>query len=95
MAVRLPATVSSLTGADYDTAIKLKPDYARAFYNRGRAYAKKGLYDQAIADFYAAIRLKPDYALAFDNRGRIYAKKGLHDRAEADFTRARELKAGK
>ncbi len=47
---------------DYDQAIRLKPDYANAFNNRGNAYADKGEYDRAISDYDQAIRLKPDYA---------------------------------
>ncbi|MEE8223247.1 MAG: tetratricopeptide repeat protein, partial [Alphaproteobacteria bacterium] len=50
--------------AEYDQAIKLKPDYAKAYYNRGVAYMSKGLYDRAIEDYDTAIRLRPDYAKA-------------------------------
>ncbi|MCH9050323.1 MAG: tetratricopeptide repeat protein [Proteobacteria bacterium] len=74
--------------ADYDQAIRLKPDYALAFNDRGVAYYRKGEYDRAIADFDQAIRLKPDYALAFNNRGSAYDDKGDHDRVIADYDRA-------
>ena len=43
--------------ADYDQAIKLNPDYAIAFRNRGIAKQKKGDNDEAIADFNRAIKL--------------------------------------
>ena len=55
--------------ADYDTAIRLKPDYADAYNNRGVAKDNLGQYFAAIADYDTAIRLKPDYAKAYVNRG--------------------------
>ena len=61
--------------ADYTEAIRIKPDYAEAYRNRGVAYAEKGEYDRAIADYTEAIRLKPDYAEAYYNRGIAYARK--------------------
>ena len=45
--------------ADYNAAIKLKPDDALSFGNRGIAYFTKQDYDRAAADFteFASIRL--------------------------------------
>jgi tetratricopeptide (TPR) repeat protein len=45
---------------DYPEAIRLNPNYAIAYYNRGLAYqyAKKD-YDQAIADYETAVKLDP------------------------------------
>ena len=62
--------------ADYDRAIRLRPDYAFHYYNRGIAYSDKGEYDRAIADFDQALRLDPDYAFAYNNRGFAYSGKG-------------------
>jgi TPR repeat len=47
---------------DYDEAICLKPDYAIAYYNRGRARKAKGDLEGALKDYGEIIRLKPDYA---------------------------------
>lgn len=55
--------------ADYDITVRLKPDYALVYNNRGVAKHKLGQYDAAITDYDTAIRLKPDYALASKNRG--------------------------
>ena len=66
---------------------------AAAYYNRGQAYRRKGLYDQAIADYSQAIGLKPDDPDAHIGRGVRYLNKGLYDQAIADFTRAIALKA--
>jgi tetratricopeptide (TPR) repeat protein len=78
--------------ADYEQALKLQPDYAKAYYNRGLAYYRKGDYDRAIADFTQALKLQPDYATAYYNRGNAYYSKGDTARAIADFDRALKLK---
>ena len=77
---------------DFNKAIKIKPDYAEAYYNRGFVYAGRGEYKQAIADFDKAIALKPDLAEAYNNRGLAYAEKGDDDRAIADYDKAIALK---
>ena len=77
--------------ADFDQAIKLKPD-ALAYFNRGNAYYDKGQHDRAIADYDQAIRLKPKFAPAYDNRGAAYNNKGDYDRAIADYDQAIKLK---
>ena len=47
--------------ADYDSAIRIKPDDANAYNNRGNAKDELGQYFAAIADYDTAIRLKmPD-----------------------------------
>ena len=45
--------------ADYDEAIRLNPDSADAYFNRGKAKRQD---PSAIADYDAAIRLNPDFA---------------------------------
>src|SRR5208337_3658012 len=46
----------------YSQAIRLKPDYAAAFNNRGVARLDIRDLDGALQDFNEAIRLRPDYA---------------------------------
>ncbi len=53
----------------YSQAIRLKPDYAEAFYNRGRAHHDKDDLKAATQDYSEAIRLRPDFTNAFNNRG--------------------------
>ena len=74
--------------AKYDEAIRLKPDYGKAYNNRGLAYQAKGSTDQAIADFAEAIRLNPGLGEAYYNRGLAYQAKGSYDQAIADFDEA-------
>ncbi len=59
--------------SDYDTAIRLKPDFAHAYFNRGRAKSELGQHTTAIADYDAVIQLKPDDAKAYYSRGNAKA----------------------
>ncbi len=58
----------------YDEAIRLNPNYAVAFINRGLAYEQKGDNDRAIADYDEAIRLDPKDAVFFCYRGKAKLK---------------------
>src|SRR6185295_3552999 len=71
--------------ADFDEAIKLKPDYAVAMYNRGTTYYDKLDYDRAIASFDAVIKLDPSNVLALHDRGVARYDQHNYDRAIADF----------
>ena len=64
---------------------------AKAYYNRGIAYAGEGQYDSAIADYSEVIRLSSKNANAFYDRGSAYAKKRQYDQAIADYDRAIQL----
>ena len=77
--------------ADYDTAIRLKPDDASAYKNRGVAKRKLGQHFAAIADYDNAIRLKPDLATAYNNRGNAKSDLGQHLAAIADYDTAIRL----
>jgi tetratricopeptide (TPR) repeat protein len=78
--------------ADYTKAIEMKPDDAKAYFNRGAAYSAKGDMDLAIANYTKAIEMKPDDADAYFNRGNAYSAKGDKDLAIADYTKAIEIK---
>ena len=77
--------------ADFNEAIRLRPEYASAYNNRGNAWGNKGDYDRAIADYSEAIRLEPNYALAYNNRGSALRLKGDSNRAIADYSEAIRL----
>jgi Flp pilus assembly protein TadD len=70
---------------DFDEAIRLKPDDAVAYNNRGAARRDKGDLDGALKDLDEAIRLKPDDAATYNNRGIVRREKGDLDGAEIDF----------
>jgi len=48
-------------------AIKIKPDYAKTYYNMGTALRDKGELDAAIDSYKQAIKIKPNYAEAYYN----------------------------
>jgi lipoprotein NlpI len=79
---------------DYDEAIRLKPDYADPFNNRGIARRAKGDLEGALQDFNEAIRLKPDYANAYYNRTIIFQGKANYGAAIADLQKYLDLGGG-
>ena len=76
---------------NYTSAIRLDPDYAIAYRNRGAAYWKLEEYSSAISDYTSAIRLKPDLANAYYNRGYAYNELQEYRSAISDFTSAIRL----
>jgi tetratricopeptide (TPR) repeat protein len=73
----------------YNKAIRLTPDYAGVYTNRGNAYAKLGQLQLAFEDFSKSIRLKPDYAESYYNRGTVYGKlPGRYQQAIEDLNKA-------
>ena len=77
--------------ADYDEAIRLAPDEAGVYCNRGLSYLRMDDLDRALADFAAAICLNPKFHLTYNNRGYAYLLRGQYEQALADFQRAIEL----
>jgi len=77
---------------NYSEAIRLKPDYANAYHNRGNARYDKGDLGGALRDFNGAIELNPDNADAFHNRGVVHYTKGELQDALRDYTKAIQLK---
>ena len=55
--------------ADFNEALRLKPDFALAYHDRGDAFYFKQDYAASIKDLDEAIRLDPKSANAFTNRG--------------------------
>jgi tetratricopeptide (TPR) repeat protein len=74
--------------ADFTHAIRLDPNSAQAYRERGVAYSDKGDYERAIADLTQTIQLSPNYAAAYNNRGNTYRRKKDYDRAIADYDQA-------
>jgi hypothetical protein len=72
----------------YDEAIRLNPDDADAFNNRGWVYGVKGDDDRAIQNYNVALRLNPHVDRAHQNRAVSYFRKGHYDLAFTDFDAA-------
>ncbi len=76
----------------YDMAIRLKPDYADAFYNRALARKEKGDFAGALEDYGEAIRLKPDSVDTYVSRGILRSKKSDIEGALQDYEAAIRLR---
>ncbi len=85
---------------NFTTAIKLKPDYKSAFYNRGVSRFElselnpkfKALVDSAISDFNMVLKIDPIYADAYQNRANAKAKRLEMESALKDYNLAIGLK---
>ena len=87
---------------DFDEAIRLEPQNAVAYFNRGTAYLHQGIEDLAskkfehaieafievVADYDEAIRLDPEYADAYGSRGVAFVYLEKYERAIEDYTEA-------
>ena len=74
--------------ADFSEAIRINPNNAAIYSERGRVYGLKEDYDRAITDQTKAIKIDTNYALAYLRRGAAYGSKGDYDRAITDYTQA-------
>lgn len=76
---------------DIDRVIKLSPDMALAYYNKGVLLTELHDYTSALGAFNRAIELKPDLGEAFYNRGYVYFRLGNRPAGTADLSKAGEL----
>ena len=80
-----------LAFADFNAALRIKPDSISALTNRGSIYLKKRNFDAAIADYSAVIAKSPSHISAYINRGVANLKKHDLDSAIRDFNAAKQL----
>ncbi|MGB3088148.1 MAG: tetratricopeptide repeat-containing serine protease family protein [Phycisphaerae bacterium] len=76
----------------YQAAIRLKPDFAGAYYCLGASYAEMGRWAEAVEAYKTSIRLKPDDAKAYSNLGSAYIQMRRPAEAVAAFKTAIRLK---
>ena len=74
---------------------KDKKNIAKAHYNRGNAYQRKGERALAIADYGKAISLNPKDAEVYHMRGNVYFDRGDYARTLADYDKAIAIKPRK
>ena len=78
---------------NYKKALKIKPDYAEAYYNMGIALKKKGDLEGAIVSYKHALEIKPDYAEAYYNMGNALKDKDNFEAAIISYKNALEIKS--
>ena len=78
---------------DFDQAIRLNPDLALAYMNRGVAKGRIGHNREAILDYSKAIELDSSDACAFRNRSAVSARMKRFDHALADLDTAINLRS--
>ena len=69
--------------AEFQKAIDIKPDYARAYFGRGHVYRRTRRYVNAITAFQQAIKFKPNYKEAHHGLGIAYFQSGDNSKAIA------------
>lgn len=76
---------------NFDEAIRIYPQSANYYSNRGIAYFRLDQTVRALEDYDEAIRVDPEYANAHFNRGLVHLQKREYQRAVADFEEATRL----
>ena len=74
--------------------LRLQPDNAHAYINRGNAKGDLGQYQDAISDYDQALQLQPGNAHAYDHRGFARFMLGQYQNAIADYDQALQLRPG-
>lgn len=80
--------------AEYQTAIRLKPDHADSHLNLGVALAVKGQHAQAVGHYDATLRIQPRNAMAHANLALSLSALGQHTDAINAAHRAAALAPG-
>jgi tetratricopeptide (TPR) repeat protein len=71
--------------ADFNRAIAIEQNNARAYHLRGLAREMQGNDSAAVADFDRAIALNPEYSAAYFSRAGVHSKTGREDAAVEDL----------
>ena len=75
----------------FNKAIKIEPDHADAWFNKGVALGELGRYDEALKAFNKAIKIEPDH-YAWVNKGVALGKLGRYDEVLKAFNKAIKIK---
>ena len=76
----------------YKQVLKIKPDYAEAYYNMGVALKSKGNPEAAIDSYKQALKIKPNYAEAHNNMGNALTDKDDLEGAIDSYKQALKIK---
>jgi|694.fasta_scaffold19679_6 tetratricopeptide (TPR) repeat protein len=81
--------------ASYDNALKIKPDYHEAWYNRAIALGNLDRLKEEIFSYDQALKIKPDKYDAWYNRGIALRNLGRYEEAIASYDQALKIKPDK
>lgn len=73
---------------EFNTAIKVNPQFATAYNNAGKVLQLQGKLDEAESSYYKAIKIEPKFADAIENLGTILYEKDQIDAAIDRFQEA-------
>jgi len=76
---------------NYDEAIKLNPNYAEAYNNKGVVLKSLNRLEEAIENYNKAIKLKINYAEAYNNKGITLKTLDRFEEAIQNYNKAIEL----
>ena len=76
---------------DYDSVIRLNPDFIYAYFNKGNIYCAKKDFRSAALEYNKAIDKDPEFAEAYFNRGLTRLYLGDTEKGVADLSKAGEL----
>ena len=79
---------------NYTKAIKLDPDFEKAYTGRAFCYEKSDFKSEAIEDYERAIALSPKKKEYYYNAGRLYYTIGEYNNADKMLTKALEFDKG-
>jgi tetratricopeptide (TPR) repeat protein len=71
--------------------LRINPNDALAYYDRGIVRVRLGEFQGAIADYSEALRINPNSAAAYQNRGVARRESGDKPGAIQDFQKAADL----
>jgi tetratricopeptide (TPR) repeat protein len=80
--------------ADFNQAIKLRPNIPMALNNRGTIFLRQGALQSALDDFDAALRSNPNLFFAHMNRGHVLMINKDYEGALAELAEAERIKPG-
>lgn len=89
--VRIQAGEFDRAIADFNAAIRLDPNHANSYSNRGNSYRLKGDYSRAMRNYRQAVRLDPRHTEAYHNFGLLYHALADYKRAITSYSRAIEI----
>jgi tetratricopeptide (TPR) repeat protein len=75
-----------------ETALRLAPQYAEAWYNLGIALAHLGKLEEAADHYDKAVQIQPKFAKAHNNLGNTLVRLGKVEEAITHYTEALQLK---